>query len=124
MENSNVLAFAEVIGVRAHSSILETRFNPEETYTEGNQSSPSPPTCSFRYMPGLAEGLEGVKGGEKREIRVAFPDRISGQGGDLEGKKAIFEVETVAVKVRRCRALMRKSDIDSKISLFPPRRTK
>ncbi|CAM9747761.1 unnamed protein product [Ascophyllum nodosum] len=53
-----------------------------------------------RYMPGLAEGLEGVKAGEKREIRVAFPDRISGQGGDLEGKKAIFEVETVAVKKR------------------------
>lgn len=51
-------------------------------------------------MPGLAEGLEGVKAGEKREIRVVFPDRITGQGGDLEGKKAIFEVEAISVKVK------------------------
>jgi len=51
-------------------------------------------------MPGLAEGLEGVKAGEKREIRVVFPDRIAGQGGDLEGKRAIFEIEAISVKVK------------------------
>lgn len=53
-------------------------------------------------MPGLAEGLEGAKAGDKREIRVTFPDRMGAQGGDLEGQKAIFEVEVVSVKVCRC----------------------
>lgn len=52
-----------------------------------------------RYMPGLAEGLEGVKADEMREIRVTFPDRLGPEGGDLEGTKAIFEVEAVEVKV-------------------------
>lgn len=56
--------------------------------------------CFFvRYMPGLAEGMEGVKAGEKREIRITFPDKLGSQGGDLEGTKAIFEVEAVEVKV-------------------------
>lgn len=52
-----------------------------------------------RYMPGLAEGMEGVKVGEKREIKVTFPDKLGPQGGDLEGTKAIFEVEAVEIKV-------------------------
>ena len=51
-------------------------------------------------MPGLAEGMEGVKVGEKREIRVTFPDQLGPQGGDLEGTKAIFEVEALEIKVR------------------------
>lgn len=51
-------------------------------------------------MPGLAEGLEGVKAGEMREIRVAFPDRLGPTGGDLEGTKALFEVTALEVKVR------------------------
>ncbi|CAN0537569.1 unnamed protein product [Laminaria digitata] len=50
-------------------------------------------------MPGLAEGMEGVKVGEKREIRVTFPDKLGPKGGDLEGTKAIFEVEAVEIKV-------------------------
>lgn len=53
----------------------------------------------FRYMPGLAEGMEGVKAGETREIRVTFPDKLGPQGGDLEGTKAIFEVEAVEIRV-------------------------
>eukprot|EP00904_Undaria_pinnatifida_P012763 jgi/Undpi1/8617/HiC_scaffold_25.g11082.m1 len=55
---------------------------------------------SGRYMPGLAEGMEGVKVGEKREIRVTFPDQLGPQGGDLEGTKAIFEVEALEIKNR------------------------
>lgn len=62
-------------------------------------------------MPGLAEGMEGVKAGEMREIRVAFPDRLGPSGGDLEGTKAVFEVTALEVKVghvssveRACRA--------------------
>ncbi|CAN0012822.1 unnamed protein product [Pylaiella littoralis] len=54
-----------------------------------------------RYMPGLAEGMEGVKAGETREIRVTFPDKLGPQGGDLEGTKAIFEVEAVEVQTRK-----------------------
>eukprot|EP00903_Cladosiphon_okamuranus_P008511 g8175.t1 len=56
---------------------------------------------SGRYMPGLAEGMEGVKAGETREIRVTFPDKLGPQGGDLEGTKAIFEVEAVEIRVRK-----------------------
>lgn len=51
-------------------------------------------------MPGLAEGMEGVKAGETREIRVTFPDKLGPQGGDLEGTKAVFEVEAVEVQVQ------------------------
>lgn len=51
-------------------------------------------------MPGLAEGMEGVKAGETREIRITFPDKLGPQGGDLEGTKAVFEVEAVEVQVR------------------------
>lgn len=54
---------------------------------------------NIRYMPGLAEGLEGVKAGEKREIRMTFPDRLGPSGADLEGTKAIFEVEALEIKV-------------------------
>lgn len=53
-----------------------------------------------RYMPGLAEGMEGVKAGETREIRITFPDKLGPQGGDLEGTKAIFEVEAEEIRVR------------------------
>lgn len=53
-----------------------------------------------RYMPGLAEGMEGVKAGEMRDIKITFPDKLGPQGGDLEGTKAIFEVEAVEIKVR------------------------
>lgn len=52
-------------------------------------------------MPGLAEGMEGVKAGEKREIKMTFPDRLGPSGGDLEGTKAVFEVEALEVKVCR-----------------------
>ncbi|CBJ32857.1 Trigger factor (TF) [Ectocarpus siliculosus] len=55
---------------------------------------------SGRYMPGLAEGMEGVKAGETREIRITFPDKLGPQGGDLEGTKAVFEVEAVEVMKR------------------------
>lgn len=60
-----------------------------------------------RYMPGLAEGMEGVKAGETRDIKITFPDKLGPQGGDLEGTKAIFEVEAVEVKVRRERKRVR-----------------
>eukprot|EP00752_Nemacystus_decipiens_P008079 g7221.t1 len=54
-----------------------------------------------RYMPGLAEGMEGVKAGETREIKITFPDTLGPQGGDLEGTKAIFEVEAVEIRIRK-----------------------
>lgn len=52
-------------------------------------------------MPGLAEGMEGVKAGETREIKITFPDKLGPQGGDLEGTKAIFEVEAVEIRVSK-----------------------
>lgn len=52
-----------------------------------------------RYMPGLAEGMEGVKAGEMREIKMTFPDKLGPTGGNLEGTKALFVVEAVEIKV-------------------------
>lgn len=45
--------------------------------------------------------MEGVKAGETREIKVTFPDKLGPQGGDLEGTKAIFDVEAVEIRVNR-----------------------
>jgi trigger factor len=54
-----------------------------------------------KFMPGLVEGLVGIKTGEAREIRVSFPEQISRNlGEDLAGKPAIFEVVCDAVKTR------------------------
>ena len=47
-------------------------------------------------MPGLVEGLFGVKKGDTREINVAFPSRSSTP--QLAGKEAIFEVEVLKVQ--------------------------
>ena len=54
-----------------------------------------------KFMPGLVEGLVGMKAGETREIRVTFPEQISRNlGQELAGKPAIFEVACDAVKTR------------------------
>jgi len=50
------------------------------------------------FMPGLVEGLIGVKAGETRDIAVRFPARSSVP--ELAGKAAIFEVECLKVQSR------------------------
>eukprot|EP00967_Tisochrysis_lutea_P073365 scaffold98222_cov28-Tisochrysis_lutea.AAC.1 len=51
-----------------------------------------------RFMPGLVEGLVGVKKGETREIAVTFPARTSVP--ELAGKQAVFEVTCQKVQRR------------------------
>jgi trigger factor len=51
-----------------------------------------------KFMPGLVEGLVGVKKGETRDIRVTFPARTSVP--ELAGKEAIFEVTCQKVQRR------------------------
>ena len=51
-----------------------------------------------KFMPGLVEGLVGVKAGETRDITVTFPPRSSAP--QLAGKTAIFEVECLMVQRR------------------------
>lgn len=69
-------------------------------------------------MPGLAEGMEGVKAGETREIRVTFPDKLGPQGGDLEGTKAVFEVEAVEVQVRMSACMVVRSFVHPDLVLM------
>jgi trigger factor len=55
------------------------------------------------FIPGFAEQLEGLKAGDKKDVKVAFPAEYGVK--DLAGKDAVFEVEAkgiespVAVKV-------------------------
>ena len=48
------------------------------------------------FIPGFAEQLEGVKTGEKREVKVSFPAEYGVK--DLAGKEAVFDVEAKAVE--------------------------
>jgi trigger factor len=48
-----------------------------------------------RLIPGLVEGLVGIKAGEERVIKAKFPDQY--QAADLSGKDAEFTVKTKAV---------------------------
>jgi trigger factor len=57
------------------------------------------PLETGKFMPGLVEGLVGVKAGETRDVQVSFPARTSAP--QLAGKSAIFEVECLAVQERR-----------------------
>ena len=51
---------------------------------------------SGRFIPGFEEGLIGAKAGEKRNVRVTFPEDY--QAKHLAGKEAVFEVEVKEVK--------------------------
>jgi len=51
-----------------------------------------------RFMPGLVEGLVGIKAGEERDISVTFPARTSVP--ELAGKQAVFAVSCEKVQRR------------------------
>jgi trigger factor len=48
------------------------------------------------FIPGFAEQLEGLKAGDKKELKVKFPDTYPVP--DLAGKDAVFDVETKGVE--------------------------
>ena len=52
---------------------------------------------SGRLIPGFEEGLEGAKAGDKREVKVTFPDDYPSE--QVKGKPAIFSVTVKDVKV-------------------------
>ncbi len=56
------------------------------------------PMKAGKFMPGLVEGLVGVRKGESRDITVTFPARTSVP--ELAGKEAIFEVTCEKVQRR------------------------
>uniref|UniRef100_A0A7S3FFI3 Trigger factor C-terminal domain-containing protein n=1 Tax=Haptolina ericina TaxID=156174 RepID=A0A7S3FFI3_9EUKA len=56
------------------------------------------PLMPGKFMPGLVEGLVGVKKDETRSITVTFPPRSSAP--QLAGKEAIFEVSCLKVQDR------------------------
>jgi trigger factor len=50
---------------------------------------------SGRFIPGFEEGLEGSKAGERRDVRVTFPQDY--QAKHLAGKEAVFDVSVKEV---------------------------
>lgn len=50
-------------------------------------------------IPGLSEGLEGLKTGDKKEIEVEFPADFNVEA--LKGKKAVYAVEVLEVRERK-----------------------
>ncbi len=50
---------------------------------------------SGRFIPGFEAGLEGAKAGEKRDVRVTFPEDY--QAKHLAGKDAVFDVNVKEV---------------------------
>lgn len=54
-------------------------------------------------IPGLGDGLEGLKTGDKKEIEVEFPADFSVEA--LQGKKAVYAVEVQEVRERKLPAL-------------------
>ncbi|MBK1880549.1 trigger factor [Pelagicoccus mobilis] len=50
-------------------------------------------------IPGLGDGLEGLKTGDKKEIEVEFPADFSVE--ELQGKKAVYAVEVQEVRERK-----------------------
>ena len=53
---------------------------------------------SGRLVPGFEEQLIGARAGERREVRVSFPE---GYAGELAGRDALFEVTVSEVKTKR-----------------------
>ncbi|MFT8242765.1 trigger factor [Roseomonas sp. BN140053] len=48
------------------------------------------------FIPGFAEGLEGIKVGETRHVEVTFPAEY--QAAELAGRPAVFEITAKALK--------------------------
>lgn len=96
----------EVEGESQEGWQLQVNMNGFLAGADGERGEPLPnvaggdgvqlPLTPGKFMPGLVEGLMGVKAGEKREIRVTFPPRSSAPS--LAGKEAVFEVECLKVQ--------------------------
>ena len=54
---------------------------------------------SGRLVPGFEEQLEGVRAGDRREVRITFPEDYSVE--ELAGRAAVFAVEVKEVKEKR-----------------------
>ncbi|CAM9699649.1 unnamed protein product [Chrysoparadoxa australica] len=84
--------------------------NPYEVKGDGSRGAALPQVASGsdveivlsgeRYMPGLVEGLVGIKAGETREIKVTFPEGLAREAKSLSGKTALFVIECDSVKTR------------------------
>ncbi len=51
-----------------------------------------------RFLPGVIEGIVGLKAGEKKTISVTFPEKIRDKR--LAGMKAEFDIELLSVASR------------------------
>ena len=105
--------FADIVDVGDDVAAVEgnqliANMNGFMATPEGEKGEPLPavaggdgitiPLEQGKFMPGLVEGLMGVKKGETRDITVTFPPRSSAP--QLAGKTAVFEVECLEVQRR------------------------
>nr|AFA52580.1 trigger factor [Vaucheria litorea] len=84
--------------------------SPFEVLEDGSRGDPLPQLAggedleivleAEKFMPGLIDGLLGIKVGEMREIPVQFPDKLGGEANVLAGKKAVFDVTCNEVLLR------------------------
>lgn len=58
---------------------------------------------SGQFIPGFEEQLVGVKAGDKKDVKVTFPEDY--QAEELKGKEAVFECTIHSVKVKELPAL-------------------
>ena len=58
---------------------------------------------SKSFIPGFEEGLIGLKKGDKKDLKLTFPEDY--QAADLAGAKVVFKVEIKEVKERKERKL-------------------
>jgi trigger factor len=71
----------------------------DEPFQGGTGADMSVQLGGSGFIPGFAEGMEGMKPGETRTIPVRFPDEY--HATELAGKDATFEITAKALKTQR-----------------------
>ncbi len=69
-----------------------------EAFKGGKGENYSLTIGSNTFIPGFEEGLLGLKKGDKKDLKVTFPENY--QSEDLKGKEVTFKVEVKEVKER------------------------
>jgi trigger factor len=94
----------DVIAARGH--VLGVDFEGQvdgQPFEGGHGEGVSVELGAGRFLPGFEEQLEGARAGERRTVRVQFPESYGRP--DLAGKEAVFEVSVTAIRRRELPSL-------------------
>ncbi len=82
-----------------HVAIIDFEgFLDNEPFKGGKGENYSLTIGSHTFIPGFEEGLVGLKKGDKKDLKVTFPENY--QSDELKGKEVTFKVEVKEVKER------------------------